>query len=134
MFPKLPPVPLTGKQQQALTALLSGRTKTQAAVEANVSYRTLHRWLQDRNFRAHLTLATDATLADATHRLTGVLDEAVTVLTQIMNNPQAKEADRVRAANLLISRSLDLVHQKQILERIATLEGTLLPNQPHPRS
>jgi hypothetical protein len=122
--PTLPP-----KQLRAIESLLAGRTKIEAAAQAGVSYRTLHRWLQDPTFRAALTTASDATFADATHRLTGVLDEAVTVLAKVMNNEQAKEADRLRAASLIISRSLDLIQQKQILDRVTALEAVMIHDE-----
>ena len=114
---------LSSKQRQAIQSLLAGCTKSQTAAAVGVTPRTLSRWLADPTFRAALTTATDDALANAAHRLAGTLDDAVTVLTEVMTNKDARDPDRLRAADLVIHRGLDLIQQKQLIERIAALEA-----------
>jgi hypothetical protein len=111
------------RQTRAIEALLSGCSRAEAAVAAGVTPRALRKWFNDPTFCAALTRASDQTLSDATHRLTGTFDQAVAVLTQIMNNPQARDYDRLRAAALILRRGLDLVDQKLLNDRITALES-----------
>lgn len=128
MSPKAAKSGLSPKQQIAIQSLLDGRTKSQAAEAAGVAPRSLRRWFADPTFQAALTTATDAAISDAARRLAGTLDEAVTVLAEVMANKEEKAPDRLRAAGLIIGRGLDLIHQKEILDRIAALESQLLPS------
>jgi hypothetical protein len=114
---------LSPRQQKAIQTLLTGHTKSQTAAAVGVAPRTLSRWLADPTFHAALTTAADEALANAAHRLAGVLDDAVAVLTEVMTNTDARDPDRLRAASLVIHRGLDLIQQKQLIERIATLEA-----------
>jgi hypothetical protein len=114
---------LTPKQQRAIEALLAGLTKSQAATAAGVTPRTLSRWLAEPTFKSHLTRATDQAIGDATRRLATALDQAVTVLSELMLNQDASPPDRLRAASLILRRSLDFTQQQDILERISSLES-----------
>jgi hypothetical protein len=114
---------LSPKQLHAIQSLLTGRTKSHTAAAVGVTPRTLSRWLADPTFHAALTTATDEAIASAAHRLAGALDDAVAVLAEVMANKDARDPDRLRAADLVIHRGLDLIQQKQLIERIAALEA-----------
>jgi hypothetical protein len=88
---------LSPRQQKAIQTLLTGHTKSQTAAAVGVAPRTLSRWLADPTFHA--------------------------ALTEVMTNTDARDPDRLRAASLVIHRGLDLIQQKQLIERIATLEA-----------
>lgn len=100
-------------------------TKSQAAAAADVTPRTLRRWLADPSFRTHLTQASDQALTDATHRLTGSLEDALTVLAELMANRDEKATTRLRAASIIIARTLQFAELKAITERVAALEDKL---------
>ena len=116
---------LSPKQQKALQSLLTGHTTSQTAAAVGVTPRTLSRWLANPTFNTALTTAADQALADAAHRHAGSLDDAVAVLAEVMADKDARDPDRLRAADLVIQRGLDLIQQKQLIERIATLEAKL---------
>ncbi|MCI0580502.1 MAG: hypothetical protein L0332_23425 [Chloroflexi bacterium] len=122
---------LSPKQRQAIQSLLAGRTKSQTAAGVGVTRRTLSRWLADPTFRAALSAATDDALANAARRLAAALDDAVAVLAEVMSNKDARDPDRLRAAGLVIHRGLDLIQQKELIERIAALEAKInVPQEP----
>jgi transposase-like protein len=122
---------LSPKQQLALQSLLAGRTKSQTAAAVGVTPRTLSRWLADPAFHAALTNTADEAIANAADRLADALDSAVAVLAEVMANQDARDPDRLRAADLVIHRGLDLIQQKQLIERIAALEAkTNVPQEP----
>jgi hypothetical protein len=122
---------LTPKQKKAIQNLLNGRTKSQTAATVGITPRTLSRWLADPTFNAALTTAADTALTNAAHRLAGTLDDAVNVLAEVMAKNDARDQDRLRAAGLVIHRGLDLIQQKQLVERIAALEARInVPQDP----
>jgi hypothetical protein len=120
---------LSPKQQLALQNLLAGRTKSQTAAAVGVTPRTLSRWLAHPAFHAALTDTTDQALANAAHRLADTLDDAVAILAEVIANKDARDLDRLRAADLVIHRGLDLIQQKQLVERIAALEAKTYVSQ-----
>jgi hypothetical protein len=113
---------LSPKQQRAIESLLAGLTKSQAATAAGVTPRTLSRWLADPTFKVHLNHATDQALADATRLLAATVEQAVTVLAELMLDPDANPPDRLRAASLILRRSLDFTDQQSMNQRISELE------------
>jgi hypothetical protein len=120
---------LSPKQQQAIQSLLNGRTKSQTAAAVGVTPRTLSRWLADPTFHATLAAPANAAIANAAQRLAGSLDDAVAVLAEVMADKDARDQDRLRAAGLVIHRGLDLIQQKQLIERIAALEARINVSQ-----
>jgi hypothetical protein len=120
---------LSPKQQKAIQSLLNGHTKSQTAAAVGVTPRTLSRWFADPTFNTALTIAADQAIADAAHRLAGTLDDAVATLAEVMADKDARDPDRLRAAGLVIHRGLDLIQQKQLIERIAALEAKLNVSQ-----
>ncbi|MGH2537505.1 MAG: hypothetical protein ACRDHL_08940 [Candidatus Promineifilaceae bacterium] len=116
---------LTAKQRRVIEALLSGLTKGQAAAAAGVAPRTMSRWLALPAFQAELSAASDDAVRDATRRLVGTLDTAISVLQDVMDNPAERAAARLRAAELVISRGQALLELRELAQRIQALEERL---------
>lgn len=94
---------LQPKQREALDALLSGATMTEAAATAGVHRATLHNWCRENTlFRAALR---DAQSQKAQIVLDGFRDaatKALETIESIMADPEAPAAVRLRAATLII--------------------------------
>lgn len=94
---------LQPKQREALDALLSGASMTEAAATAGVHRATLHNWCRENTiFRAALR---DAQSQKAQIVLDGFRDataKALETIESIMTDPQAPAAVRLRAATLII--------------------------------
>jgi hypothetical protein len=112
---------LTARQARAIEALLSVSTIGEAAKIAGVSRRTLERWRQDATFCDALRHAGDERIAAISRRLAGLGDVAVNTLRDAMNGGDGWPV-RVRAADVVLARLMQLRELTEIEERIAALE------------
>lgn len=77
---------LTTRQRKAVAALLSTATVEEAAGQAQVGARTLHRWLaEDAAFRSALAAAEGQAIDTATRRLVALQDKAIRVFEDILD-------------------------------------------------
>lgn len=113
---------LSPKQQAAIAALLTARDVRAAAKNAKVGERTLHRWLVDPAFQAALKDAEHAALDIAVRRLTGAMQLAIDTLLMVMVNKQNTASTRVRAADIILARLLELRELTTLDERVKHLE------------
>ena len=109
---------LTPKQRKAIDALLAGAKQKDAALAANVTYRTLARWHQQEAFASELQRRSTAATKDAALRLTGGLDAMLDVLLEVAQDEDAPRHVRVRAATAWLDRQLKVVELADVLERL----------------
>ena len=114
---------LTGKRRKALHAILDGATAAEAATAAGVDRVTVWRWLSDPEFVAALIEASDRAIAQTAHRLTNASERAVSALVAILDDPAAPPAQRIRAADLILSHVTKIGQYAYLAARIAALEG-----------
>ncbi len=120
---KTPGKALTAQQQRAIRAMLTARTVEDAAKAAGVSRATMFRWLADASFCDELRRAERDALATVTRRLTALAVDAAQVLDDTMSDPDAKRADKLRAADIALGKMLDLRKLYDLEERVAALEA-----------
>jgi hypothetical protein len=112
---------LTPRQYGAVPALVTSPTIKAAAAACGTGERTLHRWLQDRTFRALIDQAREEALQHALASLRAGTGRAVETLYR------ALEADsgpsRLRAATVILSMVVRLEEHR--LARADALEGRL---------
>lgn len=113
---------LPTKKARAISALLSCRTVEEAAKQAKVGERTLHRWLTDPTFKAHLARAEGALIDGATRRLLRAQERAVSTLEEILQDSEARPSVRLRAAQIVIDAMLKLRELRNIEARLQVLE------------
>ncbi len=116
---------LTPRQQRALQALLSASSLGEAARLAGVHRRTLWRWLRQERFRAALAEAEKEALESLERTLVRLGEKAAATLAAAMDNPKASDAARVRAADVVLSRLLQLRELVALDRRVARLEQLL---------
>jgi hypothetical protein len=113
---------VTPRQLQAIESLLTHGDVTAAAVAAGVTRKTVHHWLKQPAFSLALRTSEQAVLESLTRRLVQLGTKAANVLDAAMESG-APMAVRVRAADAVLSRLLQL-HERVILEqRVAELEA-----------
>ena len=115
---------LTPQQYRAIQALLTCRTQADAAEQAGVAQRTLQRWLDDVGFRAALDQAATTALEIATSRLSGLVARTVSILDVAMSDEEASLSVRLRAADIVLSRLLQMREIQVIERRLSALEAT----------
>jgi len=113
---------LTPRQRRALESLLASGDVTQAAQSANVARQTVHKWLQQPAFKTALDLAE----ADKLHSLQSALvrlgDKATATLGAVLDSAAASDGAKVRAADIVLGRLLQLRELVELEARIAALE------------
>jgi len=122
-------IDLNMRQDRAVAAILNCKTIKEAAIQIDVSERSLYRWLQDEGFKFELRQARREILRQATTRLQQIAGEAVETLHDAMkNHEKATSASRVSAARSALDYAYRAVELEDLDERVATLEQT---NQQH---
>lgn len=113
---------VTPRQHKTIEALLTSGDRRAACAAAGISAQTLYRWLKQPHFRQALQQAEGEALQALQRRLTALGDMAVGVLGDTMSDPQARPSERLRAADVTLSRLLQLREMVALEERVAELE------------
>src|ERR1700694_502969 len=120
---------LTGKQEQAVVALLAQRNVEEAARATGIGVRTLHRWMTEREFSAAFREARRAAYSQTIARLQHGSSAAATTLLKIMLDVNAPASTRVRAADSVLDHAAKAIEIEDIEVRVAALEGAAKANQ-----
>lgn len=120
---------LTPKQQRAVRVLLTTPDVAAAAKEAAVSRETVYRWMQVPAFSTALHAAEADALAAVSRRLVRLADTAASTLEAAMHDEATPAATRVRAADAVLSRLLQLRELVVLEARVAELEARYAENE-----
>jgi hypothetical protein len=113
---------LSAKQQKAIAALMTCRTARAAAKQAQIGERELYRWLQDAAFQAELKRAGQEAIDAAIRRLATLTGTAIDTLQWQMNAKNTTPSVKVRAADIVLARLLNLKELSDLEARITHLE------------
>lgn len=113
---------LTPKQRKAVEALLVSGDITQAAQAAGVARDTLYRWLRQDDFRSALKTAEAASIENLARELVRLGEKAARTLDEAMTAEDATTSARVRAADIVISKLLQLREMVDLEKRVQELE------------
>ena len=113
---------LSLKQRKAVESLLATGEVKAAAAAAGIHRDTLHRWLKEAPFQAAVHEAEAAALDDLSRVLVGLGRTAVATLGAAMSESGTPAATRVRAADVTLSRLLELRELAQLEARVQALE------------
>lgn len=113
---------LTAKQEQAIVALLVQPNIEQAARAAQVSIRTMHRWLKEPVFDAAYREARRTAFRQSVARMQQASSAAVSTLLKIMLDSTAPPSTRVRAADVIMTHANKAIELEDLETRIAELE------------
>jgi hypothetical protein len=114
---------LSRSQQRAVLALLTCTTVAQAAAEAKVGERTLHRWLrEDDVFKAEYLNLRQQAVNDALSALQKYSASAARVLITLANDPRCPHSVRLGAAKSVLEMSLEALNIEVLEARLERLE------------
>lgn len=123
MSPNVPRQPaLTRKQVTAVDALLASGEVGVAAKEAGVDRKTVQRWLKQPAFAQAVRDAEARALDDLSRLLVRMGRTAAATLAKAMSDATVPPATRVRAADVALSRLLQLRELATLEARVAELE------------
>ena len=113
------------KQKKAIRLLLTGTSKSDVAISCGVQRETLSRWFNDPGFRSELANAQRGLLLETITRLVSGNDDAITVISEIVNDDKKSPSVRLRAAIAWLEqqrKSLETMENQEIVERLERLE------------
>jgi len=110
--------------------MLHGQSVTAAAEVANVSRRTVYRWLDQPGFRQALQEQEGRILDTITRRLLVLADQAVIALKEVLEQPGGRGANTKRlAAVSIIELCSKLREMRTVEQRISDLEKVVYEKQ-----
>jgi hypothetical protein len=104
----------------AALALARGRPVAEAAADAGVTPRTVHRWREDEAFMAEVRSLRDGLFNEASQRLSGLSDRAAERLGELVES--ANDCVALSACKTVIAEAARLRELLEIEERVAALE------------
>ena len=119
------PADLTSRQRKAIEALLATGDIASAAREAQVSRDTLHRWMKQPVFNQTLREAEARAIDDLSRILVRLGRTATATLAKAMTDVATPMNTRVRAADISLSRLLQLRELATLEARVSELEQSV---------
>jgi hypothetical protein len=116
---------LSDSQLLAITILVSGGTRGQAAVAADVAESTIYRWLTEDNFLQQLRETQARVFNDSVNELKAACAVAVNTLCHVANDSTVSASARVSAASAILSNCFKAVEQTEIQNRLEDLQRQL---------
>jgi len=110
---------------EAIAAILSTPSITEAADSLGVSRSTVYRWLDDDDFQAELKQARTRVFEAALSRMQSGLSRVTDELFRIATNKQVKPATRVSACRWYIDAALRSHELLNLSERVDAIERLL---------
>ena len=112
-------VALTHRQITALPYLVASPTVTEGARLAGISRRTVHRWMEDDDFRVQFERFRDEALSLSQAELKGLTLKGTGVLAEMLEDPSSNI--RLRAAQTAIAMGVKINQQSNIQKQIEDL-------------
>jgi phage terminase small subunit len=117
---------LTPRQRRFVEALLTARSAREAAAMVGVGEKAAYRWLRLPHIKRAIAEAEGQTLEEVARRLLNMQGQALQALESVLNDPQAKQSDRIRAIELALSHVLRLREATALEERLGELERKVM--------
>ena len=114
---------LTARQKRTLPILASASSIAEAARLSDVGRRTLHRWLDDPDFRDELARCHKEAADLARSQLQGVMLQAVLALADSLQDPNPEI--RLRAIRTALNYSVKLNDIERLREELQAFEDSL---------
>lgn len=112
---------MTTSKEKALAALLTSKTRKEAAEKAGISYRTIRVYLQDAEFLAEYRQRKGEIIDDAARRLTNAMQKAIDVLENATDGKKIKDA-ALKASRLVLEYSARFITISDIMARLDAME------------
>ena len=113
---------MTPNKEKLLAALLTSRSKKEAAAAAGIAERTMRTYFEDPEFCQRYREAFAGVIEDATRQAQALLMPALSTLQTVREDEEIPAQARITAAKSIIDYSLKLTEQADILEQLRELE------------
>lgn len=109
---------MTPNKEKAIAALLTSKTKKEAAAAAGISQRTLQTYFEDEEFCKKYRKAFAGMVEDAARSAQQMIAPALSTLRDIMADETANGGTRIQAARSLLEYAVKLTEQSTSMERM----------------
>ena len=116
---------LSTKKQAAIAALLTSPSITEAAEASGIGRSTMHRWLEDPEFKQALSAAEADAISSAVRRMIGDMSDNLSTMRDIRVSEDSSPALKLRAAALLDASLLRWREAATLEERLVAIEARL---------
>lgn len=113
---------MTPNKEKLLAALLTSKTKKEAAEAAGISDRTMRTYFEDAEFCKRYREAFASLVQDATRQAQQLLSSALSTLRDVMEDDELPATARIGAARIALDYAVRLTDQNDIAERLTALE------------
>lgn len=113
---------MTPNKEKLLAALLTSRTKKEAAAAAGISDRTMRSYFEDKEFCRRYREAFAGVIEDAARQSQALLMPALSTLQTVMEDEEIPAQARITAARSIIDYSMRLTEQNDIMRQLDELE------------
>lgn len=113
---------MTPNKEKLLAALLTSRTKKDAAAAAGISDRTMRSYFEDKEFCQRYREAFAGVIEDAARQAQALLMPALSTLQTVMEDEEIPAQARITAARSIIDYSMRLTEQNDIMRQLDELE------------
>ena len=113
---------ISTKQKAAIRALLTGASYPEAAMAAKVHENTIGQWMKEPIFITALHQAESEAMQAITRSLVSIADKSAGVLETVLDNNQARDSSKLRAADIALGRLIQIKEIAELEERIKKLE------------
>ncbi len=112
-------------RESAITALVTYPKIKDAAAACGISEKTLHAWLNDKDFAEKLKMTQDIITRRAIDRVLLSVNQALDVLQDIMTDKENNASPRVTAAKAILDHALKVYELQTVQQRLDALERRL---------
>jgi len=116
---------LSPSQRKAIAALVTSKTREQAAAAAGISPRTLRTYFENPEFVREYRSAFAGLVDEATRHAQRNMSPAIDTLLEIMQDADISPAARVAAARSTLEYSLQLSEMNDFNARLSEIEKRL---------
>jgi len=116
---------LTSKQRAAIRALISGASYPMAAEAARVHPNTVGQWMGDQRFLEGLRQAESEALEGVCRSLVSIASKASGALETVLDNEKALDSSKIRAADVVLNRLMQIKEIYEIEKRLTEIERQL---------
>ena len=113
---------MTPSEERALSALITSKSKKEAAQKAGITERTMRRYFENPEFCKRYREAFAQVVQDATRQAQQLLAPALSTLESVMADEDIPATARVNAAKIALDYAVRLTDQNDLAERLTALE------------
>jgi len=117
---------LSRNAMRVLQAVLTSVTIAEAAEQAELSERSIYRYLADPGFQERLRQEQDAVLSRITGGLLSLSERALQALAQVLDDEAPSPATRARTAGIILSHCQSMLELRELAQRLIYLEQRVL--------